>query len=233
MNKVVHSHQVKNESGSVYVYQQDHGGDDAWGLVNILSLRDTDYAETYGIHGHEYFGSSVSVSGRHIAVGCPRCHGRNVRETSAGLVFLYRCALVNASSSQCLSWELLKELVPEPEGTAPPSFCASFLAPSSAQGDWTCHREMDNFGNSISVLGCCNQHGLLLTADARTGRPSAPGTPPWRCLLLVTCWACAEEVETLQAAAPARSSRRARLLARGHGPPSCCWAHMNLLSQRV
>ena len=116
-------------------------------------------------------------------MGCPRCHGRNVRETSAGLVFLYRCASVNASSSQCLWWELLKELVPEPDGTAAPSFCASLFAPSSAQADWTCHREMDNFGNSVSVLGCCNQHGLLLTADARTGRPSAPGTPPRRCLL--------------------------------------------------
>jgi hypothetical protein len=27
------SRQLKNESGAVYVYQQDHGGRDAWGLV--------------------------------------------------------------------------------------------------------------------------------------------------------------------------------------------------------
>lgn len=167
--------QVKNQSGSVYVHQQDHGGKDAWGLVNILSLQETTYAATYGIHGYEYFGSSVSVSGRYIAVGCPRCHGRNVREISAGIVFLYRCASINASTSQCLSWQLLKELVPEPDGTESPSFCASLFAPSQAQADWTCHREMDNFGNSVSVLGCCNELGQLLTADARTGRASEPG----------------------------------------------------------
>lgn len=155
-------------------------------------------------------------------MGCPRCHGRNVRETSAGLVFLYRCASVNASSSQCLWWELLKELVPEPDGTAAPSFCASLFAPSSAQADWTCHREMDNFGNSVSVLGCCNQHGLLLTADARTGRPSAPGTPPRRCLLPAACLARAEEAKTLQSSSPARSTLRARLVPSVKGPPSCC-----------
>ena len=63
---------TKNASGGVYIFQQDHGGVDEWGLVQILTLAETTYAEAFGIHGHEYFGSSVAVSGRYIVVGCPR-----------------------------------------------------------------------------------------------------------------------------------------------------------------
>ena len=58
------------------------------------------------------------VIGRHIVVGCPRCHGCNVGEISAGIVFWFHCVSVNLSSFQCLEWSLLKELVPvsEPDG---------------------------------------------------------------------------------------------------------------------
>jgi hypothetical protein len=48
------------------IMQEDFGGIDAWGLVNLLTLENTSYADTYGIHGYEYFGSSVGVSGRDI-----------------------------------------------------------------------------------------------------------------------------------------------------------------------
>jgi hypothetical protein len=166
------SRQLKNESGAVYVYQQDHGGRDAWGLVNVLTLSNTSYTRSYGLHGQEYFGSSVAVSGRHIVIGCPRCHGRNVREASAGVVFLFVCASLNRSSSQCTEWTLLKELVPEPDGTVPPNWCTSIFHPSLAQADWTCHRQMDNFGNSVAVMGCCNAQGRLLVSQGRTGRMS-------------------------------------------------------------
>ena len=44
--------------------QEDFGGIESWGLVNLLTLENTRYADTYGIHGYEYFGSSVGVSGR-------------------------------------------------------------------------------------------------------------------------------------------------------------------------
>jgi len=162
--------QLKNDSGAVYVYQQDHGGSDAWGLVNVLTLENTTYAATHGVHGQEYFGSSVAVSGRHILVGCPRCHGRNVREISAGVAFLYHCVTINESSSQCVEWNLLKELVPEPDGTQAPTWCKSVFAGTQIQADWTCHREMDNFGNSVAVMGCCNAMGQLLVADGQTGR---------------------------------------------------------------
>ena len=56
------------------------------------------------------------VIGRHIVVGCPRCHGCNVGEISAGIAFLFHCVSVNLSSFQCLEWSLLKELVSEPDG---------------------------------------------------------------------------------------------------------------------
>jgi hypothetical protein len=115
----------------------------------------------------------MQVSGRHIVVGCPRCHGRNVGEISAGIAFLFHCASVNLSSFQCLEWSLLKELVPEPDGAAAPNFCAAFFEPSKRQADWTCHRQMDNFGNSVSVMGCCNKDGQLLVLDGNTGRGDA------------------------------------------------------------
>jgi len=52
--------QLKNESGAVYVYQQDHNGTDAWGLVDTLTLYGTPYATTFGIHGQEYVSPSVT-----------------------------------------------------------------------------------------------------------------------------------------------------------------------------
>ena len=165
---------TKNASGAVYVYQQDHGGIDTWGLVNVLTLASTAYADTYGIQGREYFGSSVSVSGRHLVVGCPRCHGRNVREAAAGVVFLYHCVSLHTVTSQCQDWQVLKELVPEPEHTQAPTFCAAQVLNAQnqyVQADWTCHRQNDHFGNSVAVMGCCNSAGQMLVADGKSGRP--------------------------------------------------------------
>ena len=71
---------------------------------------------------------------------------------------------------QCTEWSLLKELVPEPDGTGPPAWCAALFQPSLAQADWTSHRQMDNFGNSVAVMGCCNAQGRLLVSHGRTGR---------------------------------------------------------------
>jgi len=50
-------------SGSVFVYERDHGGPDAWGLIAKLTPDD---AQPYA-----YFGMSVSISGDTAAVGAP------------------------------------------------------------------------------------------------------------------------------------------------------------------
>jgi hypothetical protein len=99
------------------------------------------------------------------------------------MAFLYHCALLNQSSSQCLQWALLKELVPEPDGTQAPTWCAAHVRDAqgnAVQGDWTCHRGNNHFGNSVAVAGCCEGTGKLLVADGRTGRRGSTMTDPRR-----------------------------------------------------
>uniref|UniRef100_A0A7S0HH30 Uncharacterized protein n=1 Tax=Hanusia phi TaxID=3032 RepID=A0A7S0HH30_9CRYP len=171
-----------SQSGMAFVYQKDKGGLDNWGLVSSFSLENTSYI----VEGYEHFGTSVAISGRYLVIGCPQCNGRNVREWSAGMAFLFRCSSVDPSTHQCDAWELLKELVPEPDGTTGPFWCASPLSTTGKAGDWTCHRDMDNFGNSVSILGCCNDLGELAWPDGLSARADPVTGYSW-CNLIDPC----------------------------------------------
>ena len=104
-------------------------------------------------------------------VGCPRCHGRNVGEISAGIPFLFHCASVNLSSFQCLEWRLLKELVPEPDGAAAPNFCTAFFEPSKRQAGHVIHKW--TISGTLSQLWAAAIDRQLLVLDGNTGRGDA------------------------------------------------------------
>jgi hypothetical protein len=60
-------------SGYVFVYQQEKGGIDNWGLVNILQ----------GGTDNDYFGHSVALDDDTLAIGAPNVSG-------SGAVYIFR-----------------------------------------------------------------------------------------------------------------------------------------------
>ncbi len=54
---------VSFNCGQAYIFSKDHGGENTWGQVKILSASDKDFSE--------YFGSSVSVDSTTAIVGAP------------------------------------------------------------------------------------------------------------------------------------------------------------------
>jgi hypothetical protein len=66
------------QRGAAYIFEQNHGGPDAWGEVTKLTASD---AENY-----DDFGSSVSISGDTVVVGA---RGKGAAGTDHGAVYVF------------------------------------------------------------------------------------------------------------------------------------------------
>ncbi len=85
-----------NDKGSVFIYQRNRGGADAWGLVTTL-------INTNGLSGHA-FGYSVALECETLVVGAPYADGNRVE---SGEVYVYE-----RNEGGADNWGCVKSLAP-------------------------------------------------------------------------------------------------------------------------
>ncbi len=96
--------------GYVFVYQQDKGGIDNWGMINILQ----------GATDNDYFGHSVAVDGDILAVGAPNVSG-------SGAVYIFRRKTYFSNSCDNIETSSFWQTVDVSQ-----SFCEQILSQSSS-----------------------------------------------------------------------------------------------------
>eukprot|EP00960_Hanusia_phi_P034754 751268-Hanusia_phi.AAC.3 len=118
-----------SQSGMAFVYQKDKGGLDNWGLVSSFSLENTSYI----VEGYEHFGTSAMGemfgNGQQAWLSSFDAPALILPHTNVTHGSFSRSDLIPRSS--LMPWQ---ELVPEPDGTTGPFWCASPLSTTGKAG---------------------------------------------------------------------------------------------------